>query len=255
MSSIYKVNSCLTAILNCKLYKSSTRKDKIRAGLENPVNAELVKQLDEYLDEEYRPKKPVEVADTNETSQSSDDEWNFDEVDNESSSSGSSSHMSHRGPSLSERFGDELDAEGAAKFDETQITDDTTEETSDDTQVAESSTAIRKNRIAADTIVTAPFVENHVSLTGIAGEIKGTLNARAATQGVVRSTVKNDELWIYYSDDTNLNNVMSAVIELLNAANYQFLIFNRLARTDNAIVFTINSNDTLNAMEPVQNEK
>ena len=48
---------------------------------------------------------------------------------------------------------------------------------------------------------------------------------------------------------------MTAVIDTLNAANYHYLIFNRLARTDNAIVFTINSNDTANAMEPVSHEQ
>ncbi len=48
---------------------------------------------------------------------------------------------------------------------------------------------------------------------------------------------------------------MSTVIELLNAANYQYLIFNRLARTENAIVFTISVNDTMNNMELIKNEK
>lgn len=52
-----------------------------------------------------------------------------------------------------------------------------------------------------------------------------------------------------------LLSAMSTVIELLNAANYQYFIFNRLARTENAIVFTISVNDTMNNMELIKNEK
>ena len=47
------------------------------------------------------------------------------------------------------------------------------------------------------------------------------------------------ELWIHYNDSINLNNVMEPVIAVLNAANYFKLDFNRLARTENAIVFSI----------------
>ena len=48
----------------------------------------------------------------------------------------------------------------------------------------------------------------------------------------------NDEIK-YYDDKINLNNVMGPVLELLNAASYTYLQFNRLARTDNAIVFQV----------------
>jgi hypothetical protein len=92
--------------------------------------------------------------------------------------------------------------------------------------------------IVADTIVN-PFVDLYASLTGIANEIKGTLNVRQDTAGVNRVQIKNDELWIYYNDDINLNNVMANVIGVLNTANYSYFEFNRLARTDNAIVFTV----------------
>ena len=253
MANIYKSDSCLTSILSCKLYQASTRKDKIRAALENPINAELLKQLDEYLNDEYRPKKADEAEPENNDYDSSD-EWDFDNVDSDPDSF--SAPTSQGGPRLSEKYGDELDAEGVAKSEATQVSEESTDsDDTDDTTTADSSTAVRKMPISADTVITAPFVENHVSLAGLSGEIKGTLNARASTQGVVRTSVKNDELWVYYSDSTNLNNVMSAVIDLLSAANYQFLIFNRLARTDNAIVFTINSNDTMNAMESEKHEE
>ena len=92
--------------------------------------------------------------------------------------------------------------------------------------------------IKADTVVN-PFVDLYASLNGVANEVKGTLNARQDTAGVNRVQIKNDELWIYYNDDINLNNVMANVIGLLSISGYKYFEFNRLARTDNAIVFTI----------------
>lgn len=237
MANSYTACGCLTAIYSCKLFQATPRQAKIKAALENPINAELVKQLDEYLADEYRPKKVTETEPA-EIGFDSSDGWDFEDED----SSTSSTPAQHGGPRLSEKYGDALDSEGVAKFEATQVSEESDD--GDDTTTADSSTNVKKTSISADTNVAAPFVENHVSLAGLAGEIKGTLNARNSTQGVVRASVKNDELWVYYSDDINLNNVMSAVIDLLSAANYQFLIFNRLARTDNAIVFTINSNDT-----------
>ena len=41
---------------------------------------------------------------------------------------------------------------------------------------------------------------------------------------------------------------MQNTIELLNAASYHYLVFNRLARTDNAIVFDITDTDTSNVL-------
>lgn len=253
MGKIYISGSCKPTIYSSKLFRSSSRKEKIRASLESPVNAELIKQLDEYIGDEYKQKNTPKKTD-----KSAEDEFFDNDQGNNDSSSETSEDASHSGGNfgLSEKYGDDLDAEGAAAFDDTQVSEsDESEETDDSDSSAEASVNIKKPYIQADTIITKPFVENHVTLSGLAGELKGTLNARADTSGVVRVSVKNDEVWIYYNDNTNLNNVMSPVIEIINAANYQYLIFNRLARTDNAIVFTINCNDTLNLVESVNNEK
>ena len=69
--------------------------------------------------------------------------------------------------------------------------------------------------------------------------IKGLLNAREDTAGCVRVQVKGEELWMFYNDKINLNNLMEDVISLMNASGYTYLEFNRLARTDNAIVFSV----------------
>ena len=252
----------MKAIYACKLYKSSKRKDKIKAALQNPINAELVEQLDEYLGEEYRPVTKID----------GDVMKSVPKHGNKSGSFNTQTRSGGHGPSsgglgglssalsglndddttISEKYGDELDADGNAAFDATQGTS-----SSDDNSdtAANSATQVNKSAIVADTIVTKPLVETQVSLNGLAGELKGTLNARSSTNGVNRVAVKNNEIWIHYNDDINLNNVMTAVIDTLNSANYHYLIFNRLARTDNAIVFTINGNDTDNMMEPISNEK
>lgn len=252
----------MKAIFACKLYKSSKRKDKIKAALQNPINAELIEQIDEYLGEEYRPVTKID-GDVMKT---------VPKHDNKSGSSNTQIRSGGHSPSsgglgglssalsgldddttISEKYGDELDDYGNAAFDATQGTSSSDDDNSDTT--ANSATTVKKSSIVADTVVTKPFVETQVSLNGLAGELKGTLNARSSTTGVNRVCVKNNEIWIHYNDDINLNNVMTAVIDTLNSANYHYLIFNRLARTDNAIVFTINGNDTDNVMEPISDEK
>lgn len=251
----------MNAIFACKLYKSSTRKQKIQAALKNPVNAELVKQLSECLDDEYKPLTKLNdgviknVSDTNLASESNSNGSSTSSHPRSSSGLGGlSSALSglDDNPSISEKYGDDLDAEGNEAFDDTQI--DNNDADSTITDDVSSSTAVKGTSIQADTTLTKPLVENQVSLSGLAGELKGTLNARNTTAGVNRVSVKSNEIWIHYNDDINLNNVMTAVIDTLNSANYHILIFNRLARTDNAIVFTVNGNDTANAMDPMSNE-
>lgn len=81
--------------------------------------------------------------------------------------------------------------------------------------------------------------------------IKGTLNAKDDTSGVSRVGVKDDkEVWIYYNDSVNLNDVMVPVIEQMNASGYTYLEFNRLARSDNAVVFVVLREDTDRRKKP-----
>ena len=54
---------------------------------------------------------------------------------------------------------------------------------------------------------------------------------------------------IHYNDSINLNNVMEPVISLLSNAGYSYLQFNRLARTENAIVFMINKSSSESEIE------
>ena len=81
--------------------------------------------------------------------------------------------------------------------------------------------------------------------------IKSTLNAKDNTSGVSRVGVKdNKEVWVYYNDNVNLNDVMVPVIEQMNASGYTYLEFNRLARSDNAVVFVVLREDTDRRKKP-----
>ena len=54
-------------------------------------------------------------------------------------------------------------------------------------------------------------------------------------------------MWLYYDDETNLNDTIYAVVSLFNSSGYNMIKFNRLARSNNAIVF-----DILNVNEPIK---
>lgn len=245
----------MVSIYASKLYRSSTRKSKIQAAMNDPINTELIKQLEEYLDDEYKPDVHV-----------NDSEPDNIKIDHETKEETTPSHLdnfteSHHQPitpGVSGNSDANPDTEDTTNIDGTQDNDDTkdNDDTHSDDTVANSSTTIdkKKSTVVADTVISKPFVENQVSLNGLAGEVKGTLNARVNTSGVSRVSVKNNEIWVYYNDDTNLNNIMSTVIDVLSASGYYYLIFNRLARTDNAIVFTIDGNDTSNEMRSISNE-
>lgn len=246
--------SCKSAIMASKIFMSidSDRRKRVLAALADPINVELVEQLDEYLDDEYKQMnerttetKLAEVAD--EVEDMADD----DSATNTSSPRVSSSPSGPR-TSLFEKHKDEL-TEGDEDWDpdSTSGTNDTTDTT------VENSVKVKNTKIVAETTTLNPMAIVHNTINNIAFELKGLLNARSDTAGVTRVNVKNDEIWIYYNDEINLNNVMTQAIEVLNAASYTYLIFNRLARTDNAIVFTLSLNDSDAVVKPVQsvNEK
>ena len=81
-------------------------------------------------------------------------------------------------------------------------------------------------------------------------DIKGILNSREDTCGVSRVQETQKEVWIYYNDSVNLNDMMVPVIEELNRPGYTYLTFNRLARSENAIVFIVLYNDTYRDKKP-----
>ena len=165
----------MSAILTSKLYKYTSRKSKILAAVQDPVNTELVQQLDEYITND----EDTEIEDTSDTTP-------FDDT--------------------SDTF---LDA-------------DETEENSNDSDVFEELDSFDEDTYSEDIDVDS---------------IRSMLEDSEDTKGIARINLKDDELWIYYKDNINLNSIMEPVINMIDSSQYSNLSFNRLARTDNAIVF------------------
>lgn len=244
------IHKSRNAIMSSKMFKASPRQKEILAAIDDEANVELVQQLDEYLDDEYLILKQSSEAEfseeTDETiNDASDDDMNTDDT-NDNGASGPAPAKFTPNKSLMEKHGDEL----------AELEGETPDEPTDDdkTEDANASVKAKGKAIVADTVVN-PFVDLYASFIGIANEIKGTLNVRSDTAGVNRVQIKNDELWIYYNDDINLNNVMANVLNVLTAANYRYFEFNRLARTDNAMVFTISVENSASGIVGDTNEK
>ena len=205
------------AIFSSKMFLASKNQDKIRAAFTDNANIELIEQLDEYIGDEYiallKPEKQKdEKSDTTQTK-------------SEQKSSGTPIK-----PSLREEYTDLEDD----FVDDAELNSDSEKpmNTDNSTETVENSTAIK----SATTVIPVSY-EDAVT------EIKGILNANSSTAGVSRVQKKDDEVWIYYKDNVNLNNIMDNVIDAMTNG-YLWMIFNRLARSENAMVFAIVKNDT-----------
>lgn len=236
----------MKSIYASKLYRASTRKDRIQAALIAPGNLALVQQLADSLDDEYQTPKNLgldskpEEQDTQSKSDNliSDEEINpetdlvtMDDLAN-SLKSGAKPHpsSSHSDASPSS---EPKEHEDKPETDTSELIPDSlmTEE-----EPAKKVTKIEKKEEPAEasTKITATTVSD-------LNILKATLNDREDLAGVARIAEKDNEIWIYYKDEVNLNNIMTDVIEfLMNTKDYESFEFNRLARSDNAIVFLHN---------------
>lgn len=232
----------IDAIYNSKLYRISKRKSAIVAAANNPINTELVTQLADalspvYQKEDYLVDKEVEKAKAEAAKARKAEEAaaETEEVDDANSTLASkpSSHIadSFRKAEKHEKEAAEEGREALAEPAEPKDVDN--------------STVSSGQPITATRMLTKDMKE-------VVDQIKGLLNLQDTTTGVNRILVKDSELWIYYNDSINLNNVMANVIEALNAAGYDYLEFNRLARSDNAIVFQIIFKDTAAETKPAE---
>lgn len=225
----------LTSITASKLYRISKRKDVLLSRIEaSGLNIELKVQKPEEVDESSLPDIPVEeieveeeevptVGDETDFGESSIQEREVDKTVEErrpfrsAPSHSSSPKPSNNVPEVPEPV-------------------ETAPSESKQPEPVEEATAVNSS-------LERTYVQDNMYLE--VQDIKGILNALEDTKGVQRVGIKNEnELWIYYNDSINLNNVMGPVIEELNKPGYTYLEFNRLARSDNAIVFIIMLEDT-----------
>lgn len=218
----------LEAIFASKLYRASSRQSELKAAMNNPMNKELVTQLQSYLDPEYR--KPKEKSNFVERSAEArqEAEENFLDAKTSGGGFGGAPH----GSSATEDFSDPVSVENpdvsSEKSSDKPLEDESTN-TNEAPEYANSSTRVSKSAVTADCCIDA---RGYATLVP-------ALNARDDTKGATRYRIKDNELWVYYDDSVNLNTVMAPVIDYMNAASFNKAEFNRLARSDNAIVFEL----------------
>ena len=239
----------LERVYASKLYRVNKNKDSIKSAFENPINSQLVQQLFNQVDDKY--KKLDDIDDENVEHQISE----FDGRQNDNSAS----LNINRHFSSPMNFESNPDTDADNSFEDNNVNDDLADSSTvsdDDAANVDIDNASNKDnhnteddvsessKISGDSVNAAKALYTSAEKThdfkSDCDIIKGTLNSRQDTLGVIRTNVKDSEMWLYYNDSINLNNVMAQVIDFVSAAGYNYLEFNRLARSDNAIVFEIN---------------
>ena len=232
--------SALNAIYACKLYRTHANKDKIKAAMESPLNVELVQQLAEYLNDDG-------VAELN---RSKNSEGSSSKPLNQNKSQDLDDTPSTRSAPTPNVGDTPVDDDSIANNGPNPVVDDNTVTDIDSEEVGEIEDVEQSTKISGHSVNSATTLYNNdsthsvLTMSSVAEVLKGTLNSRQDTAGVIRAKVKENELWLHYNDLVNLNTVMVPVIEFMNAAGYNYLNFNRLARSENAIVFEICLADT-----------
>ena len=251
----------LEDITACKLYKSSPRKQQILIKASSAIKTSKALNVQQPWQVDVPANKQdtanAEIEDADDTKQQGDDEL---PVNDKRYATALKSNVHTRKPSSSKPSSHSSTDQGASK----PSTDPNAPDASDDTlnpssDAADgSSTSSSDDNVDSATHVTAacgvslPRIDVTDDMRNEVESIKGTLNSQQLTCGVTRVAVKDDEVWCYYNDSVNLNEVMVEAIDLVSKAGYSYLEFNRLARSDNAIVFVIIKNDTARTLAPEQ---
>lgn len=228
----------VSAIFASKLYQASRRKDRIHSAYMNPLNAELVQQIDSYVSPKYQ--KLLEPEE-----QKPADSQNLDTANTGEDDGRSSSGSSYSGGGGSSFSGGGVPGMITDEPADSSVDDIETEDVDVEPSGEESFEPQEDESVEQSTVIASSCTEKDAALE--VDTIKGSLNVKDETSGVTRVRVKDEELWIYYQDSINLNSVMPDVIDTMNALGYTYLEFSRLARTDNAIVF-----DIYESMQPIQ---
>lgn len=240
----------MQAIFSAKLFRTSSRQAAIRAALEDPINQELVLQLKKYIDEDsvaelQTPQETeAETPEVQETESESEVDTETEDLDTaDESSTEDATESDEDAEYASTEDGNTKVVQVStitkttdSKEEASEETDDT--ETSEEEDVSSSFAANMVNITAANSVESVSDVSSSFVVPSL-DTIQGQLNSVEDTCGVVRTKQSGDELWVYFNDKKNLNNLMDSVIDRLSAAGFYQLEFNRLARTDNAIVFQI----------------
>ena len=180
----------MEAIYSSKLFKTSPRKDALKAAIENPINTELVQQLRRYLDKEYLKPEYV-LRESDQKKEKTPDEKGQTDVLFE----GGPEFAPRSAPSMPSSLPDDS-LEEEPLPDEEQTLD---EETESEEPVAEESTSEEpvSESVKIQAMIGTTYLDDEPQISP--DVIKGTLNNRTDCMGVSRVSIKNNELWIYYN--------------------------------------------------------
>ena len=234
----------IESIFSSKLFAVSNRKDAIRAAASNPINQNLMQQLSTALDKPYQKveylldeddQAKLKQKQSADTKPEVDEGMEVEQTEEEFTEPKGTSTSPRKPSNLHSKF---KEAEkNMSEGEQPSTSEDTSSDDGVDT-TTEAATEI-DNGVVANSIDDGG-IQDTKSLTD---SIKTTLNDNAETKGVSRASIKDDELWVYYEDSINLNKVMANAIETLNSLDFE-LEFNRLARSDNAIVFLVETEES-----------
>lgn len=225
---IFKEEILLKYIYGCKMFRSSSRKNHIKANIANPINVELVQQIQDLTDDSEDTVEKVNHSENK-------SERKILKGPSSSPSGGSySTSLSHGSePSEDDIFiPDETDNNGNKdeNFDDSDSLDTSDESVDEDTS---------DENVESSEDITA-VVEDELDIN----QLKSILNESSSlTYGVSRISERNNEVWVYYNDDVNLNPMLSDIIYAVESSKFKNLEFNRIARSDNAVVFEKVDND------------
>lgn len=219
---IFKEEILLKYIYGCKMFRSSSRKNHIKANIANPINVELVQQIQDLTDDSEDTVEKVNPSENK-------SERKILKGPSSSPSGGSySTSLSHGSePSEDDIFiPDETDnnVNKDENFDDSDSLDTSDESVDEDTS---------DENVESSEAITA-VVEDELDIN----QLKSILNESSSlTYGVSRISERNNEVWVYYNDDVNLNPMLSDIIYTVESSKFKNLEFNRIARSDNAVVF------------------
>lgn len=219
---IFKEEILLKYIYGCKMFRSSSRKNHIKANIANPINVELVQQIQDLTDDSEDTVEKVNPSENK-------SERKILKGPSSSPSGGSySTSLSHGSePSEDDIFiPDETDnnVNKDENFDDSDSLDTSDESVDEDTS---------DENVESSEAITA-VVEDELDIN----QLKAILNESSSlTYGVSRISDRNNEIWVYYNDDVNLNPMLSDIIYTVESSKFKNLEFNRIARSDNAVVF------------------
>ena len=215
----------IARIKNCKAYVSSSRKRKINAAMDSSVNKELVMQLKSYLSDES-----IDDIDKDDDINIQDDDVKVDEHKESDDKSKKSNIVKKDATNVKS---DVDDSDDSVVEHEVDVTDQESNDEIDNPEDLNSATNVGNLFVDLDT---APSILGSNTDTDY-DTIMSMLNNNDSTSGVDYILSRNgNELWIYYNDDVNLYDKMSQVIKMFDSSKY---MFNRLARSYNAIVLDI----------------